>query len=152
MSFLTKSIAATLVCFTLAAQELPDAIELPPLTRNEKFLYGSLAFNPGVGLSIRERKDSGGTAIDLKVGAFPFAFDSIMWIPTISGDFNFLYYTREKISSPYLSYGIGATYFIPYVPLRAGYEFENGFIDIGAKMMLGFIPSPEIRGGLNFKF
>jgi hypothetical protein len=41
---------------------------------------------------------------------------------------------------------------VPYVPLRAGYEFKHGFIDLGAKMVLGFIPSPEIRAGINLKF
>jgi len=116
----------------------------------KNILYGSLSFIPGGGISVRKRCGSKGTALDYKVGACPFDFDAMNWIPVLSVDYNWLYFSKDKETSPYFSYGIGAAYVIPYVPLRAGIEFKHGFIDVGAKLILGFIPCPEIRAGVNF--
>lgn len=121
-----------------------------------KFLFGTLSIVPGGGISVRNRNNSTGTALDAKIGIMPFGgFDSARYtlLPMPSIDCNFLYYTRKKETSPYLSGGVGCTLLvIPYIPLRAGVEFKNGFVDIGAKMVYGFIPSPEIRGGFKINF
>ena len=56
--------------------------------------------------------------------------------------------------SPYFSCGVGAVYFFPYVPIRAGIEFKGGFVDAGGKLLFypGILPSPEIRGGFKIDF
>ncbi|HSX26789.1 MAG TPA: hypothetical protein VLE89_07260 [Chlamydiales bacterium] len=120
------------------------------VSTNKTIVYGSLSIIPGGGVSIRERRGSKGTALDCKMGMLPFPFDTVSWIPIVSVDYNFLYFSKDAEVSPYFSYGIGGAYIIPYIPLRAGIEFEHGFVDIGAKLVMGFIPSPEIRAGVEF--
>lgn len=127
-----------------------EAQETASFTHKKTFLFGSLSIVPGVGVSSRSRTDSKGTAFDIKLGAFPFAFDTTSWIPVITADYNLLFYTKQSEKSPYFSFGLGTAYIIPYVPLRAGFEFKSGFIDLGAKMVLGYLPSPEIRGGITY--
>ena len=123
------------------------------MTNKNIHLYGSLSFVPGGGISVRERRGSNGTALDYKIGVLSFvAIDSPILMPILSIDYNFLYFSKGSETSPYFSYGIGTAYFVPYVPLRAGIEFKHGFIDIGGKLVLGFIPSPEIRAGVGLKF
>lgn len=142
---------------------LPSAIlisdEIMPLSAspaskmaNKTILYGSLSLVPGGGISVRERRGLKGTAVDYKVGVIPFVFDTVSFFPVLSADYNFLSFTKDGETSPYFSYGIGAAYIVPYIPLRAGIEFKHGFIDVGAKLVMGFIPSPEIRAGVDLKF
>lgn len=123
------------------------------LVSEKKFLYGSLSLAPGAGVSSRERVGQKAKAIDLKLGvaAIP-TFDEVTPLPILTFDYNWIYYTTSTEVSPYFSYGIGAAYIVPYVPLRAGVEFKNGFVDVGAKMILGFLPSPELRAGYDFQF
>lgn len=138
-----------------ASYETLPVISVPSpatIAHQKKFLYGTLALIPGGGISERKRNEFKGTALDYKVGVFPFVFDTVTLIPVLSVDYNYLHYFKAQQTSPYVSYGIGAAYIIPYVPLRAGIEFPHGFMDIGAKLMLGFIPSPEVRGGVSIKF
>lgn len=127
-------------------------LEAKDLTFHKTFVYGSLSFIPGVGVSDRSRNNRKGTALDIKLGAAPFIFDKVSWFPVFTVDYNWLYYARAKKTSPYFSCGIGAAYIVPYIPLRAGIEFQNGFVDVGAKMVWGFIPFPEIRGGFRINF
>ena len=122
------------------------------ITHQKNFLYGSLSIVPGGGIASRNREGLKGTSLDYKVGVFPFVFDTVTLIPVLSVDYNYLHFFKMNETSPYLSYGIGAAYVVPYIPLRAGIEFKHGFVDIGAKMVLGFIPSPEIRAGVDLKF
>ncbi|HEX2583054.1 MAG TPA: hypothetical protein VHL30_02955 [Chlamydiales bacterium] len=158
---------ATFILLCLAingtTQEAPPLLPLEEqsLTYEKNFLYGSLSIVPGGGVSHRKRDLSQGTAVDFKVGAFPFTFDSTVWIPVLSADYNWISYSREKEIAPYFSYGVGAAYILPYVPLRAGIEFKSGFIDVGAKMLFPIlvgvtefpvVPSPEVRGGIAFDF
>lgn len=122
------------------------------ITHQKHFLYGSLSIVPGGGITCRNRDGLEGTSLDYKLGVFPFVFDTVTLIPVISVDYNYLHFFKMNETSPYLSYGIGAAYVVPYIPLRAGIEFKHGFVDVGAKMVLGFIPSPEIRAGVGLKF
>jgi hypothetical protein len=124
----------------------------PASILHKKILYGSLSIAPGAGLSVRERKKSKGSALDYKLGVFPFAFDTMSLLPVVSIDYNFLYFSKDQAPCPYFSWGIGAVYIIPYIPLRGGIEFKSGFIDIGAKLLLGYIPSPEIRAGFDLEY
>lgn len=126
---------------------------LEPIREETKFIYGSLSLVPGIGISNRNRTGSKGTATDYKLGILYVPFDVVHKVPVLTADYNFLHFFRsDQEILPYVSYGIGVAYIVPYVPLRAGLQYENGFFDIGAKMILGFLPSPEIRGGLNLKF
>lgn len=126
--------------------------QFPPVRTNKKILYGSASIAPGAGLSVRARDGLKGTAMDYKIGVLPFIFESKHLIPVLSFDYNYLYYSKDDDTSPYLSYGLGAANFLPYVPLRAGIEFRHGFIEIGAKMLVGVVPFPEIRAGVHLKF
>lgn len=74
-------------------------------------------------------------------------------------DYNFIYYgLGVNENAPYLSWGLGAfadfqnSIGLPYIPVRAGYEFKYGFIDLGAKLLLGIFPAPELRAGVGFCF
>lgn len=138
---------------SIPRQELPSGTwDIKQISYQKTFLYASLSFAPGGGVSDRTRKNRKGNALDIKIGAFPFVFDRVSWIPVITYDYNWLYYTRDNKMSPYFSCGFGAAYIVPYLPLRAGIEFQNGFVDIGAKMFGGFFPFPEIRGGYTINF
>lgn len=131
---------------------LSTQIYSQPVFYQKRFFYGNCAIMPGLGITERDRKLQKGNSWDIQVGLCPFIFDTVTYFPTISADYNYIHYSREGSSSPYLSYGFGALYCIPYIPLRAGIEFNHGFIDVGAKMLLGFVPSPEVRGGFEFAF
>lgn len=132
--------------------------------KNEKvFAFGSFSFASGAGVTYRTRTDGKGRALDLKFGYHPeshgFFGISEMYLPMI--DYNFMYFRSGMNGcAPYLSWGIGAVAFIgkskpivlPYVPLRFGFEFPNGFVDLGAKMLAGVLPIPEIRAGIGISF
>ncbi len=138
-------------------EELPplklDSPLASPIAQEKTFLYGSLSLASGIGVSDRTRTGSKGNALDYKVGIAYIPFDTVHAFPVLSVDYNFLHFFKpDKEISPYVSYGIGAIYFIPYVPLRAGIQFPSGFLDLGAKMILGCLPCPEVRGGINLKF
>ncbi len=93
------------------------------ICHKRNYPYGSLSIDPGAGISWRWRNGESGTAADFKIGILSV----IMHVPVLSGDYNFLYYTRKtEAVSPYFSCGIGAAYIVPYIPLRAGIEFKNG--------------------------
>lgn len=126
---------------------------LKPSTEEANFFYGSLSLVPGIGISNRKRTDSKGTAVDYKLGVLYVPFDVAHPVPVLAADYNRLHFFRcDQKVLPYVSYGIGVAYIVPYVPLRAGLQHKDGFLDIGAKMVLGIIPSPEIRGGVTLEF
>lgn len=141
---------ATIILFSFAI--LANSQEIKPLSSEKTFFYGSLSLVPGGGVSYRERNSFKGTAFDTKIGFFPFVFDTVSWFPVVALDYNYVHYVRENEATPYFSLGVGAGNLIPYIPLRAGMEFKNGFVDLGAKMIFGIYPSPEVRGGFHITF
>jgi hypothetical protein len=164
------------VALDLAAQESPskrlemerqilfDCTPKIEQVKNRKAVaFGSLSVVPGGGVSYRTRDCDRGRAFDFKLAhlrASPgFISNPEMYISM--ADYNFIYYRNGvNENAPYLSWGVGVLLFyspdktispipLPYIPIRAGYEFKYGFIDIGAKLP---VPLPEIRAGIGFQF
>lgn len=130
-------------------QNFDSTLPITPDYLNKHFFYGSFSLASGIGYSNRTRHGEKATALDIKLGILLLG----KTIPTISVDYNWLsYFKKTSKASPYFSYGIGACYILPYVPLRAGIEFQHSFIDVGVKMVLGTFPLPEIRAGIQLKF
>lgn len=120
--------------------------------------FVSLSMIPGLGLSWRDREDLSGRAFDVKVSPVTL-FSGGRLLGVLSVDYNWIHFYKEGSHSPYTSIGAGAAltvidgicFPVPYAPLRAGYQFNAGFIDIGGKFV-GHIPLPEVRAGFNFHF
>jgi hypothetical protein len=147
--------AVTPVPATISEEQppLPPTLNPPPASIRIKnaFLFGSLSPAPGGGVTIRRMHNAKGRALDFKIGVVDVPiFDTTGKIPTISVDYNFLYFAKTQPF--YLSWGAGFAYFLPYIPLRAGVQFKYGFIDIGGKLLLGFLPIPEVRAGAGLNF
>ncbi len=153
--FLKKIQVVTIAFLLFAAQGI--ALEQPMLPPEPSFQMPSdVSKNnfvflgagvPGGGVSFRTRENCSGRSWDVKVGFLSGCF------PTVAVDYNFFTFFNEKRQSGYLSWGIGGVYgFIPYVPVRCGYEFKHGFVDAGFKVLLFVLPIPEIRAGLNLDF
>ena len=141
----------------ITAPALPAVEErIPGVEYKKTILYGSLSPCPGVGVSMQTRHDHYGTALDVKFGVLVVLFNERI----LTGDYNFLYFMRAKKQSFYGSCGIGVaarispSWLLPrsiyYIPLRAGFHFGGGFVDIGAQMLNGRLAIPEVRAGFSF--
>ncbi len=132
--------------------ELPEDVQAEGY-RNHYFLFGSLSPVYGGGVSIRNRHCNRGHAVDFKMGFATLSlFDGSGSFPVVSADYNFLYYSQKETVSSYFSWGLGVAYLAPYVPLRVGYQGKYGFVDVGGKLVLGFVPVPEARAGVSLNF
>lgn len=127
------------------------------------FYFCTLSYDPGIGLSVRQRAKRFGSAVDMKLGIY----DQRMLViygssgskyspaPDLSVDYNFLAYLRKQEASLYGSAGLGIifcpadNFAFPYVPLRVGFQFERGFVDVGARNFFLYA-FPELRTGLSF--
>jgi len=135
--------------------------KIESLTAKKIIGFGSLSIASGVGVSYRTRDCARGRALDFKMGYVKPGFfsnpDKLYW-PML--DYNFIHYrSGSNGNAPYLSWGIGAAVLngkkslpFPYIPLRAGFEFEYGFVDLGAKLLFGMLPIPEARFGVGVSF
>jgi hypothetical protein len=152
MNNFIKSFCLLFATIAVASPDLNlDKNESNFTPRKEQYVFGSVSLVPGVGFSSRtfnDRSDSA-TALDIKFGYlhdFPFGGK----MPVVSWDYNYLEFSATHRG--YFSFGFGTAYIVPYIPLRAGLQFKHGFIDIGGKLILGFIPMPEARGGFQISF
>lgn len=121
------------------------------------FGFGSASLASGGGISYRTREDGKGRAFDLKYGYMLQPLTSSLHAAMF--DYNFIAYRAgTQGSAPYFSWGIGAAILqlntppIPYIPIRIGYEFPYGFVDLGAKCVMVVLPIPEIRLGFGISF
>ncbi len=134
----------------------PDSIQYSKICP-----YASLSAVSGFGISWRNRNAFKGRAIDVKVGMGRVGFFTNEDSPWISYSYNWCRFCVPTNNSPYLSWGLGSSvplrsnwkkksFLYPHAPLRVGYQFEHGFIDVGVNMVFLMLPIFESRAGINF--
>lgn len=146
-----------------------------PIEYKRSYPYGSLSLFPGVGfpgigISTRTRNGFKGKALDFKGGIGPIDYSggSESLFPVVVCEHNWMTFYRPTENSPYFSWGLGGALLIPtgyksfpvpvpLLPIRAGYQYQHGFIDAGIKMAILPLPSMlipfpflELRAGMRF--
>jgi hypothetical protein len=151
-----------LLSFFMFAKVMAESHEEIPIQYSRVCPYGTFSLSSGAGISWRSRTDCSGRSIDMKagVGEIPGFFGSRTQFKSLSCDYNWVRYFGKKEDAFYLSCGLGAALVadedwkmvpLPLVPLRAGYQFRYGFVDVGAKVFV-WMPIPELRAGISFEF